>query len=67
MMVRESDGCEHTHEGRKTLRLVGLGLIALTAIYAFQRPFREYPGIEYNNFPETAGLSRENRVRLSRA
>ncbi len=29
----------------------GLGLAALTAIYAFQRPFREYPGIEYNTFP----------------
>ncbi len=27
------------------------GAITLSALYAFQRPFREYPGIEYNNFP----------------
>ena len=32
---------------------LGLGIVvALTALYAFQRPFREYPGIEYNNFPK---------------
>src|ERR1051326_4757162 len=24
---------------------------SLTALYAFQKPFREYPGIEYNTFP----------------
>jgi hypothetical protein len=29
----------------------GLSLVALTAVYAVQRPFREYPGVEYNNFP----------------
>ena len=28
------------------------GIIAfLGTLYAFQEPFREYPGIEYNNFP----------------
>src|ERR1700726_483904 len=28
------------------------GVIAfLGTLYAFQEPFREYPGIEYNNFP----------------
>src|SRR6201986_2646610 len=36
---------------RKYLWRFGLGLIALTALYAFQPPFREYPGLEYNNFP----------------
>ena len=36
---------------RKYLWRFGLGLIALTALYAFQRPFREYPGLKYNNFP----------------
>jgi hypothetical protein len=36
----------------KTVLRAGLGLMALTALYAFQRPFREYPGIEYNNFPK---------------
>jgi hypothetical protein len=39
---------------RKTVFRLGLGLIALTALYAFQRPFREYPGIEYNDFPKPA-------------
>ncbi|MBS1856815.1 MAG: DUF4159 domain-containing protein [Acidobacteria bacterium] len=26
-------------------------LLVLTALYAFQRPFREFPGVEYNTFP----------------
>jgi hypothetical protein len=26
-------------------------LVLLTSIFAFQRPFREYPGFEYSNFP----------------
>jgi hypothetical protein len=26
-------------------------LTAITALFALQRPFREYPGTEYNNFP----------------
>lgn len=26
-------------------------IAALSALYAFQKPFREYPGIEYNDFP----------------
>ncbi len=29
---------------------VGLTFVTLTALYAFQRPFREYPGVEYENF-----------------
>jgi hypothetical protein len=36
---------------RTILWRCGLGLVALTAVYAWQRPFREYPGIEYNDFP----------------
>ncbi len=36
---------------RTILWRCGLGLVALTAVYAWQRPFREYPGIEYNTFP----------------
>jgi hypothetical protein len=27
------------------------GFLVLSCIYAFQRPFREYPGREYNDFP----------------
>jgi hypothetical protein len=36
---------------RKTLCLLCGGLLVLGATYAFQRPFREYPGVEYENFP----------------
>ena len=25
--------------------------VSLGVLYAFQQPFREYPGVEYNNFP----------------
>ena len=32
---------------RKALRQIGSGLCFLGALYAFQRPFREFPGIEY--------------------
>jgi len=32
---------------RKALRRVGCGLCFLGLLYAFQRPFREFPGIEY--------------------
>jgi hypothetical protein len=27
------------------------GLLVLSGVYAFQRPFREYPGVEYEEFP----------------
>jgi hypothetical protein len=30
------------------------GLAFLGALYAFQMPFREYPGMEYNDFPKPA-------------
>ncbi len=29
----------------------GLGLALFSTLLAFQRPFKEYPGIEYNDFP----------------
>src|SRR5438270_12079628 len=32
-----------------------LGAVAFMGVlYAFQMPFREYPGMEYNNFPKPA-------------
>jgi hypothetical protein len=34
-----------------TRGLITLALVAFSAVWAWQRPFREYPGIEYNNFP----------------
>ncbi|HWB83148.1 MAG TPA: DUF4159 domain-containing protein [Bryobacteraceae bacterium] len=30
---------------------VGCGFLALGALFAFQRPFRQFPGVEYYNFP----------------
>jgi Domain of unknown function (DUF4159) len=36
---------------RKVLFLLFSGLLVLSGTYAFQRPFREYPGFEYENFP----------------
>ena len=36
---------------RKALGRVAGGMAFFGALYAFQRPFREYPGVEYSNFP----------------
>jgi hypothetical protein len=36
---------------RKGLWRLGCGLAFLSALYALQRPFREYPGVEYNELP----------------
>ena len=36
---------------RATLGAVACGLLLWGAGYAWQRPFREYPGVEYENFP----------------
>ena len=36
---------------RKLLLLLFAGLLLLGGSYAFQRPFREFPGVEYDNFP----------------
>lgn len=38
---------------RKASGAVGCGLTLLTALYAFQRPFRQFPGVEYTNFELT--------------
>ena len=35
----------------RRFRLPILGLFVLGALYAFQMPFREYPGFEYSDFP----------------
>src|SRR6185312_14399156 len=36
---------------RKVLCLAGCAGIFLGTLYAFQRPFREYPGVEYSGMP----------------
>ena len=33
--------------------------LVLGALYAFQKPFREYPGVEYERFPLPQGLSNQ--------
>ena len=37
---------------RRSLGLVGCGLLAIGALFAFQKPFRVYPSMEaYDNIP----------------
>jgi hypothetical protein len=36
---------------RNVLRTVGCGMVFLAGLFAFQRPFRQYPGREYGDFP----------------
>jgi hypothetical protein len=38
---------------RKALRRAVSGLLCLGALYAFQRPFRQFPGVEYYTFELT--------------
>src|SRR5712671_3130490 len=38
---------------RKTLRRLAFGLTLITALYAFQFPFRQFPGVEYEGFELT--------------
>jgi len=38
--------------GKRWLR-IGCGLAVIGTLYAFQRPFRQYPGVEYYNFELT--------------
>ena len=46
---------------------VAAGLAAFFgSVYAFQRPFREYPGIEYNNFPLPADWQRTAEFTFAR-
>jgi hypothetical protein len=36
---------------RRALSVLGCGLAFFGGVYAFQHPFREFPGVEYNDFP----------------
>ena len=51
------------------LRLILLavaGCAALTVLSAFQKPFREYPGIEYSNFPIPPDFSEKTEWAFAR-
>src|SRR5271170_6969163 len=39
------------HADKTKLRLVGMGLALLGTLYAYQKAFRQYPGVEYDDFP----------------
>ena len=38
-------------KARRVILTLGGGIACVSAVYAFQKPFREYPATEYNNFP----------------
>ena len=42
---------KHRPPFRTTLCALALAGATFTTLYAFQRPFRQYPGVEYDNFP----------------
>lgn len=42
---------KHRPPFRTTLCALALASATFTTLYAFQRPFRQYPGVEYDNFP----------------
>lgn len=41
----------------RTLSAAGGAAVLVTTLFAFQSPFREYPGVEYNDFPLPADAS----------
>src|SRR4051794_9582168 len=51
---------------RKVLWSAGLGFFTIAALFAFQRPFREYPGLEYNNFPRPADYQEKTEWAFAR-
>ncbi len=51
---------------RKALWRLGSGVVFLVALYAFQRPFREYPGVEYENFPLPADAGEKTEWAFAR-
>ena len=50
----------------RPILLAVAGLAALTALKAFQKPFREYPGIEYSNFPIPADYQEKTEWAFAR-
>ena len=46
--------------------LLGGFSLLLGSLFAFQRPFREYPGIEYDNFPLPADAQEKTEFAFAR-
>src|ERR1035437_1950472 len=51
---------------KKPWMLAGGVLVFFGGLFAFQRPFREYPGIEYNDFPLPADWQRPAEFTFAR-
>ena len=51
---------------RKAWRRVACGLLCLTAVYAFQRPFRQFPGVEYFTFELTPDWEEKTEFAFAR-
>jgi hypothetical protein len=60
------DGAAEVMGSRKLLAAVGALAVFLGSLYAFQRPFREYPGIEYNDFPLPNDWQHQNEWTFAR-
>jgi len=51
---------------RRAMCGVGCSLALLSVVYAFQRPFREFPGTEYNDFPLPADWNEKTEWAFAR-
>jgi hypothetical protein len=51
---------------RSTVWLFGLVAVALSAVYGFQKPFRQYPGVEYDTFPLPANYQEQTEFVFAR-
>jgi len=50
----------------KIFAMVSSGIACMGALYAFQHPFREYPGVEYNDFPLPADYQEKTEWAFAR-
>jgi hypothetical protein len=51
---------------RQASLIPALAVLGMSVLYAFQKPFREYPGIEYNNFPLPADYQEKTEWAFAR-
>jgi len=51
---------------RTSAGLIGGAILLAVSLHAFQRPFREYPAIEYNDFPLPADYQDKTEFQFAR-
>ena len=51
---------------RKAMRRAACGVLCLSALYAFQRPFQQFPGVEYFNFELTPDWQEKTEFAFAR-